>query len=164
MISLFLFGVLSFTFAQETTKTPKEKAVHKSTGVNKDGTQDKRLKQNKVKAVQPQATVQPVVTTKPRPSKPQPAVQPVITPKPQPTAQPVVTPKPRPSKPQPAVQPVITPKPQPTVQPVVSPTPNVKVADKAVGTDAKGRTIYEGLRGGKYYINQKGNKEYIKKG
>ena len=150
MISLFLFGVLSFTFAQETTKTPKEKAVHKSTGVNKDGTQDRRLKQNKVKVVQTQPTVQPVVTPKPRPSKPQSVVQPVITPKPKPTVQPVVTPQP--------------PKPQPTVQPVVSPTPNVKVADKAVGTDAKGRTIYEGSRGGKYYINQKGNKEYIKKG
>jgi colicin import membrane protein len=36
--------------------------------------------------------------------------------------------------------------------------------DKVFGKDAKGRTIYEGPRGGHYYINSKGNKEYIKKG
>lgn len=35
--------------------------------------------------------------------------------------------------------------------------------DKVVGTDAKGRTIYEGPRGGHYYINKNGNKEYVKK-
>ncbi|MCU0447153.1 MAG: hypothetical protein MUE85_19835 [Microscillaceae bacterium] len=34
--------------------------------------------------------------------------------------------------------------------------------DKVVGKDAKGRTIYQGPRGGRYYINSKGNKEYIK--
>jgi colicin import membrane protein len=34
--------------------------------------------------------------------------------------------------------------------------------DRVVGTDDKGRTIYEGPRGGHYYINQNGNKEYIK--
>ena len=43
-------------------------------------------------------------------------------------------------------------------------TPAVKTADKVVGTDDKGRTIYEGPRGGRYYINKNGNKEYIKKG
>lgn len=37
-----------------------------------------------------------------------------------------------------------------------------KVADKAISTDAKGRTIYQGPRGGKYYINKNGNKEYVK--
>jgi colicin import membrane protein len=37
-----------------------------------------------------------------------------------------------------------------------------KTADKAIGTDAKGRTIYQGPRGGKYYINKNGNKEYVK--
>jgi colicin import membrane protein len=36
-------------------------------------------------------------------------------------------------------------------------------ADKAVGTDAKGRTIYQGARGGQYTLTANGNKEYIKK-
>lgn len=36
------------------------------------------------------------------------------------------------------------------------------VADKTIGTDAKGRTIYQGPRGGKYYITKNGNKEYEK--
>src|SRR5215468_10342399 len=31
-------------------------------------------------------------------------------------------------------------------------------ADKVVGKDAKGRTLYEGPKGGKYYINSQGNK------
>ena len=39
----------------------------------------------------------------------------------------------------------------------------VNAADPVVGTDAKGRTIYEGKRGGRYYVNANGNKEYIKK-
>jgi hypothetical protein len=38
-----------------------------------------------------------------------------------------------------------------------------KSSDKAVGTDAKGRTIYEGPKGGRYVITAAGNKEYIKK-
>ena len=33
---------------------------------------------------------------------------------------------------------------------------------RVVGTDAKGRTIYEGPKGGRYYINGNGNKEYEK--
>ena len=37
-----------------------------------------------------------------------------------------------------------------------------KVADKSIGTDPQGRTIYQGPRGGKYYINKNGNKEYVK--
>ena len=42
-------------------------------------------------------------------------------------------------------------------------TTQKKVAgqDKSFGKDAKGRTIYEGPRGGKYYINSNGNKTYI---
>jgi colicin import membrane protein len=35
--------------------------------------------------------------------------------------------------------------------------------DKVVGKDDKGRTIYEGQKGGRYYINSNGNKSYIKK-
>ena len=34
-------------------------------------------------------------------------------------------------------------------------------SDKVIGKDDKGRTIYEGPRGGKYYINASGNKTYI---
>lgn len=37
-----------------------------------------------------------------------------------------------------------------------------KTADKAIGTDAKGRTIYQGPKGGKYTLSPSGNKEYIK--
>lgn len=39
---------------------------------------------------------------------------------------------------------------------------NVKSSDPSVGTDAKGRTIYQGSRGGKYVMTANGNKEYIK--
>ena len=35
--------------------------------------------------------------------------------------------------------------------------------DKVIGKDDKGRTIYEGPRGGRYYINSNGNKTYVKK-
>ena len=34
--------------------------------------------------------------------------------------------------------------------------------DKQIGKDDKGRTIYEGPRGGQYYINSNGNKTYLK--
>ena len=44
----------------------------------------------------------------------------------------------------------------------MAPTNMAKVADKSIGTDAKGRTIYQGPRGGKYYITKNGNKEYVK--
>lgn len=44
----------------------------------------------------------------------------------------------------------------------VARTNTPKVADKTIGTDAKGRTIYQGPRGGKYYITKNGNKEYEK--
>jgi Caspase domain len=36
--------------------------------------------------------------------------------------------------------------------------------DKIIGTDYKGRTIYEGLKGGQYYFNTNGNKTYLLKG
>lgn len=35
-------------------------------------------------------------------------------------------------------------------------------ADKQIGKDEKGRTIFEGSRGGQYYINSNGNKTYLK--
>ena len=46
--------------------------------------------------------------------------------------------------------------------PKVMQSNQVKTADKTVGTDAAGRTIYQGPRGAKYYINKNGHKEYIK--
>jgi hypothetical protein len=111
----------------------------KSTGTNKDGTPDMRLKKNKDAAKAAQTTTQPV--------------SPVVN---TPVAVPKNTPK-------------VTP--QPTTPVVNNPAPShvnqqsaIKSADKAVGTDPKGRTIYEGSKGGRYYINKNGNKEYIKKG
>lgn len=47
----------------------------------------------------------------------------------------------------------------------VTPKKDAKAAgdDKVVGKDEKGRTIYEGPKGGRYYLNDSGNKQYIKK-
>jgi colicin import membrane protein len=70
------------------------------------------------------------------------------------TTTPAVTPAPAPT-PAPATKTTTTPK---TVTQGVN-----KSADKAVGTDAKGRTIYEGPKGGRYVLTAAGNKEYIKK-
>jgi hypothetical protein len=50
----------------------------------------------------------------------------------------------------------VTPKEQPK-------SGRTSAPDKVFGKDAKGRTIYEGSRGGHYYINESGKKEYIKK-
>ena len=38
---------------------------------------------------------------------------------------------------------------------------SVKVEGEFLGNDAKGRKIYEGPRGGQYYINGNGNKTYL---
>ncbi|WP_051347822.1 hypothetical protein [Asinibacterium sp. OR53] len=64
----------------------------------------------------------------------------------------------KPIAPAPATAKPAAPAPAPKVA-----APAAKTADKVVGTDAKGRTIYEGPRGGHYYINKNGNKEYVKK-
>lgn len=40
--------------------------------------------------------------------------------------------------------------------------PKVKSPDAVIGTDAKGRTLYQGPKGGKYYLTKNGNKEYEK--
>jgi hypothetical protein len=39
-----------------------------------------------------------------------------------------------------------------------------KNTDKVVGKDAKGHTIYQGVKGGQYYMNDKGTKTYLPKG
>ncbi len=84
-----------------------------------------------------------------------------------------------PPPPAPAVKPApvakAAPKPatsiaKPAAQKVAPPPPPAKAAapavdntgNKVIGTDDKGRTIYEGPRGGRYYINKNGHKEYIK--
>jgi colicin import membrane protein len=144
VIALFLFGFLVSGVAQSSTKaddkasvTAQKKAerekkkadkeaaqknseVKKSTGTNKDGTPDMRLKKNKdaARAAQTAPTPAPVVEN-PRPAQ--------------------------------------------KVVPEVTSQPAVKSADRVVGTDDKGRTLYEGSRGGRYYINKNGNKEYVKK-
>lgn len=57
------------------------------------------------------------------------------------------------------------PKRLPTATTVTKTTSKTKTSstDKAIGKDAKGRTIYEGPRGGHYVITSNGNKEYISK-
>ena len=123
-LKLFVFSALLLgslhSIGQKHHDSLKMKPPHvKSTGVNKDGTPDMRLKANKGK---------------------------VVTPTP-----PVVTPK--------VVTPVVAPK---TTKVTPAVTPKVATADKMIGTDSKGRQIFQGPRGGKYYINKNGNKEYIK--
>ncbi len=64
-----------------------------------------------------------------------------------------------------------------TIKPAPAPKPNTKddgkeadaatkkkVAgpDKQIGKDEKGRSIFQGPRGGQYYINSNGNKTYLK--
>lgn len=44
----------------------------------------------------------------------------------------------------------------------VAHTRTPKTADKEIGKDSKGRTLYQGPRGGKYYLTANGNKEYVK--
>jgi colicin import membrane protein len=66
----------------------------------------------------------------------------------------------------PATPPATTSK--PTTKPpktVTKAAPSTAAAgnDKVIGKEDKGRTIYEGKRGGHYYINSNGNKTYIKK-
>lgn len=55
-----------------------------------------------------------------------------------------------------APAPAVAPRPVQKVQPVTT------SADQSVGADAKGRTLYRGPRGGTYYINKNGHKEYVK--
>ncbi|MCF3112192.1 hypothetical protein LL912_25615 [Niabella sp. CC-SYL272] len=58
--------------------------------------------------------------------------------------------------------PRVAPAPAPRPAMVQKVQPAVVSADPVAGTDAKGRTIYRGKRGGTYYINKNGHKEYVK--
>ncbi len=138
---IFLGAVLIGTNAQTAPVTATQaKVTKKSTGVTKSGKPDMRLKANK-EAAKAQAQ-QPAA---PAPA-PVPKVKKAVT-----AHQPAVAPAPRPA--------VVQPARPAAVQRV---QPSTASADPVVGTDAKGRTIYRGKRGGTYYINKNGNKEYIK--
>lgn len=39
--------------------------------------------------------------------------------------------------------------------------PNIKNGDKQIGKDKEGRMIYEGAKGGKYYLTASGAKSYV---
>ncbi|WP_300599331.1 hypothetical protein [Niabella sp.] len=133
-------GLYAASFAQVTPATPVAAKEHKkSTGTTKSGKPDMRIKANRDAA---KAQVQPVAPAPAPQPKPKPAVAKVKA-----TVPPVVAPAP-------------TPAPRPAVTPKVQQT--VASADPVVGTDAKGRTIYRGKRGGTYYINKNGHKEYVK--
>ena len=103
----------------------------------------KKEKKPKVEKTQPVTVVKPVEPMKEEKPKKEkkPKMTPVTT---VPTVKPVVV---TPVKTKP-VSPVVNPK---------NPTP-----DPVIGTDPKGRTIYQGKRGGKYYLTANGNREYIK--
>lgn len=141
-----IFGSVGLLHAQAPTTVTKKEKKEKTTsvqsnGLKKDGTPDMRLKANKTKV---QATTQVQTTT---PVQPAPTVQTQVT----------TQPKARQQVQQP--QPV---QPQVTQQRSQVSTSTTKSANQAIGTDAKGRTIYQGPKGGKYYINKNGNKEYVK--
>ena len=84
IISVFLLGGMS-TFAQKHHDSLKTKAPHiKSTGTNKDGTPDMRVKANKDKQVKNTPVITPVkpITTKPVTVTPKTTkVTPPVTPK-----------------------------------------------------------------------------------
>ncbi|MDQ6903299.1 MAG: LPS export ABC transporter periplasmic protein LptC [Bacteroidota bacterium] len=149
-----LFGTFSFVNAQtptavtkETKRQKKEKFTQSTTtsnGMKKDGTPDMRLKANKARV---QTTTQANVTTQTKPA---------VNTQPSPTVPTQVTSQKRTRT---QVQPQMQPQVQQRNQ--VS-TTTTKTADPVIETDAKGRTIYQGSKGGKYYINKNGHKEYIK--
>jgi len=136
----FLLGSVGFTYAQTTTtaatkKQKKEKTAPAAT----TATQTNGLKKDGTPDMRLKAnkTKAPATTTTTAPT-----TQPVTKVQTQAPAQP-------------------KPKPQTQTTQLTKTTP-VKTADAVIGTDAKGRTLYQGPKGGKYYINKNGNKEYVK--
>lgn len=127
LIVMLLAGTFTYSVAQKTDSTSRTKKtiskVDKSTGVNKDGSLDMRVKANKeTKARKDSQNMRPSTI----PAQPTPVQK-------------------RNEQNQAKSKIVNTPE------------------DKISGKDAKGRTIYEGPKGGRYIINSNGNKEYIKK-
>lgn len=118
--------------------------------LSKDGTPDKRFTANKQAAAPVASAVH--LNKSGTPDKRfsanrQTKVTPMVTPRVQPTQ---------------TMQAKTVLVPAKTTRTTVAHTSTVKTADKAIGTDAKGRTIYLGPQGGKYYIDKNGNKEYVK--
>ncbi|AHF14097.1 hypothetical protein [Niabella soli] len=133
LLALILSGGLcAATQAQTATPATTAKASKKATGLTKSGKPDMRLKANKEAA---KAQAQAPVAPAP------------VAPAPAPKAKAAVAKKTAPA-------PVVAPRPA-----VAQKAPS---ADQTIGTDAKGRTLYRGPRGGTYYINKNGHKEYVK--
>lgn len=130
---------LEKTAAKQQVKTGKEaaKVSSKSTGFNKDGSPDMRLAANKRKAEEEARKEQEQqAREKEKLSR---------------------------EREQKAKSAINTGRPAAaTPARVNNPQPANASGDKVVGTDDKGRTIYEGPRGGHYYINKNGNKTYVK--
>jgi type IV secretory pathway VirB10-like protein len=140
-----LLGTVGFVHAQTTTTatktTKKEKkakttAATPATTVKAKGTKKDGTPDMRLKANKVKATA------------------PTTAPAPVAIAKPVKAPKTK------AIPPAAPTMAKPTAQ--AAPAASVKTADKVIGTDAKGRTIYQGPRGGKYYVDKSGNKEYVK--
>ncbi len=148
ILSALLFcGMFSLSYAQTTpatTNAKTEKDIKKSTGKDKNGSPDMRLKANK--DAKANAKKAKTVVTPPTPAQ-KPATR-VVT----------HTVKPAPVVTSPTVKPVTPP-----VKPVAPTVIRPSTTDKVIVTDDKGRTIYEGKKGGHYFINKNGNKEYVKK-
>ena len=136
-----MVGSVGFNYAQTTTPaaTTKKQKKEKTTSVQTTTTQSTGLKKDGTPDMRLKANKTKAQTTT--------------------TVAPAATPV---TKTQTTVQPKPVQQVQPKVQPQVSKTTSVKTADAVIGTDAKGRTLYQGPRGGKYYINKNGNKEYVK--
>ena len=136
-----MVGSAGFTYAQTTTPaaTTKKQKKEKTTSVQTTTTKSTGLKKDGTPDMRLKANKTKAQTTT--------------------TVAPAATPV---TKTQTTVQPKPIQQVQPKVQTQVSKTTSVKTADAVIGTDAKGRTLYQGPKGGKYYINKNGNKEYVK--
>ena len=160
-ILLFLFGAFSVSMAQTTSPTAPTTVSKQDKATlaaqKKADKQAKALEKKQVKVVNEAAHANNATTAhlnkNGTPDKRFKANMPIATPPAQaktPTVAPVQT--------KAAAAPAMAKR---QTHPVMQ-SPMVKTADKAIGTDAQGRTIYQGPKGGKYYINKEGHKEYVK--
>ncbi len=141
-IALIIFmSFLASGFAQtDSTKTHVKRTrqstvtTSSTTGMKKDGTPDMRLKANRQAKAQASTQTQSNVQTNTQATQ----------------------------STQATTAPAATQTQSRTQTSTMSSKSNVKSADPSIGTDAKGRTIYQGSRGGKYVMTANGNKEYIK--
>lgn len=164
----FLVLVSTDLYAQKKTKKETTETKKEISQTKKDGTPDMRYKKNKQAAGTTTTTVTsttvPATATTTTPAAAKVKKQKNATVTPSQTAAPTtvtttaVIPQNNASK---SRQKATTITSTTTRQAPVN-QPNTS-ADPVIGTDAKGRTIYQGKRGGRYYINANGNKEYIKK-